>query len=548
MTMAQPGAVAPPRRGARTVGAVAPTALATPTTSTAGSYKWWVLVTAVFGVFVSLLDATIVNTALPKMQAVFGADLHQISYVNTAYTLSQGVVVAAAGYLANRFGIKRIYLGSLALFTAGSALCGLAWSTGILIVFRVLQGAGGAALFPLSIALIFAAFPPRERGLANGAFGIPILVAPAIGPTLGGFLAQYADWRWIFYVNVPIGIVGVLIGYRVLRESAPQRGLRFDLRGFLLLGAGLGLLLYGLSNLAYDGWDSIGSVSGPIVLAVLLLLVYVPVELRTRQPLLDLRLFTGRNFWAGNLIIWLGAIGLFGVAFLLPQYLQTLRGLDPFPAGLLLLPLGLTSMVVTILAGALYNRIGPRALLIGGAVALFVDTLLIRNWTTLDSAFGALLGLLILRGVALPPLTQTSNTMALQGVAGPDLNGASTLITVTRNVVASLAVATFTNILQTQQIVHRANIASRVSLSDPATAALYHGLVNRLESLQGLPPATAARQALAQMAGQITRQAAALAFQDVFFIAALITLPAIVLPLLLRPTRTSGRDHAAEPV
>lgn len=534
MAIAQPGAIAPP----------ASTASATPT---GGSYKWWVLVTAVFGVFVSLLDATIVNTALPKMQAVFGADLHQISYVNTAYTLAQGVVVATAGYLANRFGIKRIYLGSLALFTVGSALCGLAWSTSILIVFRVLQGAGGAALFPLSIALIFAAFSPRERGLANGAFGIPILVAPAIGPTLGGFLAQYADWRWIFYVNVPIGIVGVLIGYRVLRESIPQRGLRFDLRGFLLVGSGLGLLLYGISNLAYDGWGSILSVSGPIVLAVLLLLVYIPVELRTRQPLLDLRLFRGRNFWAGNIIIWLGTIGLFGVAFLLPQYLQTLRGLDPFPAGLLLLPLGITSMVVTVLAGALYNHIGPRALLVGGAVALFVDTLLIRNWTTLDSAFGALLGLLILRGVALPPLTQTANTIALQGIAGPAVNGASTLITVTRNVIASLGVATFTNVLATRQSMHRASIASRVSLSDPATTALYHGLVSRLQG-QGLPPATAARQALAQMAGQIARQAAALAFQDVFFIAALISLPAIVLPLLLRPARTSDDDHAADPV
>jgi len=280
---------------------------------------------------------------------------------------------------------------------------------------------------------------------------------------------------------------------------------------------------------------------------VLLLLVYIPVELRTRQPLLDLRLFRGRNFWAGNIIIWLGTIGLFGVAFLLPQYLQTLRGLDPFPAGLLLLPLGITSMVVTVLAGALYNRIGPRALLVGGAVALFVDTLLIRNWTTLDSAFGALLGLLILRGVALPPLTQTANTIALQGIAGPAVNGASTLITVTRNVIASLGVATFTNVLATRQSMHRASIASRVSLSDPATAALYHGLVSRLQG-QGLPPATAARQALAQMAGQIARQAAALAFQDVFFIAALISLPAIVLPLLLRPARTSDDDHAADPV
>ena len=510
-----------------------------------GRYRWWVLVTAIFGVFVSILDTTIVTTAIPRLQAIFGADLHRISYVATGYTLAQGVVVAASGFLANRFGIKRIYLGSLALFTLGSALCGFAWNVESLIVFRVLQGAGGATLFPLSLSLIFATFPPQERGLANGLFGIPVLFAPVIGPTLGGYIVQFIDWRWIFYVNVPIGVLGVLIGSWVLRESPRRPSLRFDLPGFALIAPGLGLLLYGLSNLAYDGWGSITTVSGPIIAALLLLLTFIPVELTRRQPLLDLRLFTSRNFWAGNLIIWLGTVGLFGAAFLLPQYLQNLRGLAPFNSGLLLLPQGLAAIAGTILAGVLYNRVGPRVLMIAGAAALVASTFLISRWTTLTSAYSALLPLLILRGVALPPLVQTSNTVALQGIPPPALPGASTLVVVTRSVVASLAIAVLTNLLQTRTIVHNVDLASRVTLSNPTVAAAYHHLIVQFSSL-GRSPSEATRLALGTLARMVALQARALAFQDIYWIAGAITIPAIVLPLLLHAApRRAARPQAA---
>jgi len=403
-------------------------------------------------------------------------------------------------------------------------------------LFPRAAGAGGAALFPLAIALIFAVFPPEERGAVNGFFGIPVLFAPAIGPTLGGYIVQYIDWRWIFYVNVPIGIVGVVIGLRSLPAPAPQTGLRFDLRGFLILAAGLALLLYGLSNLAYDGWGSVTTVSGPTIAAVLLLLLWIPVELNTPTPLLDLRLFKERNFLWGNIIIWVATIGLFGAAFLLPQYLQRLRGLDPYTSGLQLLPQGLASIVATVLAGLLYNRVGPRVLIALGAAALAYDTFLLAGVSTPTAAFAALTPILILRGLALPPLAQTSNTLALQGVQGAALAGASTLIVVGRQVVASLAVAVLTNILQTQTLVHNAGLAARVNLTDPAVAAMYNGAVARFEA-RGLTPGAATGAALAQMAGQVQAQASALPFQDVFVISTLIVIPAILLPFLLRPQK-----------
>jgi DHA2 family multidrug resistance protein len=502
-------------------------------TATASSAKWLVLVAVTFGLFASILDITIVNTAIPKIQAVFGADLRQAQYIATGYTLAQGVAVGATAYLATRFGIKRIYLLSLALFTLGSALCGMAPNMLLLIAFRVVQGAGGAALFPLSIALVFAAFPPEELGLANGVLGIPVLFAPAIGPTLGGYLVQFVDWRWIFYVNVPVGIAGVLVGLRVLPEMPARRDLRFDLRGFLLLATGLALLLYGIANLAYDGWSNLATVSGPIVVAAILLLLYIPAELRTRAPLLDLRLFAERNFGVGNLILWLGTAGLYGVAFLLPQYLQHLRGLDPYHAGLLQLPLGLAAIVGAVLAGFLYNRVDPRLLIAAAALAMAVDTYLIGQWSTLTSAFAVLTPLLIVRGLALSPLLQTTTTLALRDIRTPELPGASTLSIVTRSVVASLAVAGMTTILQTQLVVHDVNLSALGGLNKPAVAALYHHLVAAFGA-NGLTVQQAQTAALRQLVNQVTAQASALAYQDVYLITTLVLIPAIVLPFALR--------------
>lgn len=483
---------------------------ATPAGTGADNYRWWVLATAVFGAFVSIMDATVVVTALPRLQTIFGVDLRQISYVATAYTLAQGVVVAASAYLATRFGIKPVYLTSLALFTAGSALCGLATSAPMLIAFRVLQGAGGAALVPLAFSLVLGAFPPAQRGLANGVFGIPVLAAPALGPTVGGYLVQYVDWRWIFYLNVPIGVAGALLGWRVLRPTPPQRGLPFDLRGFLLLAPALGLLLFGLSNLSYDGPGALMTVSGPLVAAALLLAVYVPVELGTARPLLDLRLFARRNYWAGSLIAWVSTVGLFGASFLLPQYLQALRGLSPYDAGLLLLPQGLAAIAGTVAAGALYTRVDPRILIVGGAVAMAAATFLLGAWSTLTSAVALLAPLLVLRGLAVPALTQTAGTVALQGIEGAALPGANTLSVVTRSVVSSLAVAGLVNLLQSRQLAH----AGALAAGGHATRA-------------------------------VARQAQALAYQDVYVVAGVVAVAAVVLPLLLRPERPTAAAQVA---
>ncbi|HLX38889.1 MAG TPA: DHA2 family efflux MFS transporter permease subunit, partial [Ktedonobacteraceae bacterium] len=330
------------------------------------AYKWVVAMIVVIGVFMSILDQTIVNIAIPRLQTAFGADIHSVQWVLTAYILTQGVVTPTAGFFADKFGTKRFYIISLIAFTLGSALCGIAWSLPVLIFFRVLQGAGGAALFPLSITMLFREFPPSERGIASGFFGIPALLAPALGPTFGGYLVTYIGWQAIFYINVPIGIAAVILVSAFIRETHLEAGLRFDFLGFFFAALGLAMLLYGLSDASTDGWGS-STVIGTIAIGLLVLIVFVITEIvianRGGQPLLDLRLFRNGPFTTSIIASLFVIFSLFGGIFLFPVYLQNLRGLTAFQAGLLLLPQALASMVSVLVGGRLVDRIGVRAVM-----------------------------------------------------------------------------------------------------------------------------------------------------------------------------------------
>src|SRR5260221_1578601 len=231
-------------------------------------YKWVMAIVLVFGAFMSILDQTVINIAIPRLQSASGADIHSGQWVLTAYILAQGVATPAAAFFADTLGIKRFYIISLAAFTLGSALCGLAWSLPILITFRVLQGLGGAALFPLSITLLFREFPPQERGTAMGFFGVPALLAPALGPTLGGYLVTYVGWQAIFYINVPIGIVAIILSALLIREYRPEGQRRFDFTGFFFSALGLATILYALSSASTDGWGA-STVLGSLFIGLL---------------------------------------------------------------------------------------------------------------------------------------------------------------------------------------------------------------------------------------------------------------------------------------
>src|SRR5258708_4234344 len=325
-------------------------------------YKWIVVLVVTFGAFMSTLDVTVINNALPSLQHAFATDLNNLEWMVRGYTLSEGVGTPTTAFFASRLSTKRSYLIALALFTLGSALCGFAWNLPVLILFRVVQAVGGATLFPLAITLLYAEFPVHQRGLATGLLGISSLMAPAIGPTLGGYIVTYASWPLIFFINVPLGMVGIILALLLLRPNPSEKRARFDLPGFALAATGLAAVLYALSNASISGWSS------PTVLVTLiggfcLLAVFVGVELsvarRGKQPLVELRLFANEPFLRSNIAGALISFSFFGSLILLPIYLQQLRGLSAFQSGLLTLPLAVGSVLAAIVGGRVVDRFGP---------------------------------------------------------------------------------------------------------------------------------------------------------------------------------------------
>jgi EmrB/QacA subfamily drug resistance transporter len=324
------------------------------------SQKVAVSVVFVAAMFMTIMDATIVNVALPTIGHGFGVSPTAVDSIAIAFLVSLAVFIPASGWLGDRFGGKRVLLAAIVVFTIASALCGLATSLGELVVFRVLQGVGGGMLTPVGMAMLMRVFPPAERIRASAILTVPTTFAPALGPLLGGLLVTDASWRWVFYVNVPIGIVAFAFGWLFLRhETQPQPG-RFDLPGFLLSGLGLGLAMYGVSEGPVKGWHS-ADVLATIAVGAVLLIAMVIVELRTTEPMVDLRLLGNRLFRASNGVMVLASIAFLGALYAVSLYFQDGRGLSALGAGLSIFPEAFGVMAGAQLASrVLYPRLGPR--------------------------------------------------------------------------------------------------------------------------------------------------------------------------------------------
>jgi EmrB/QacA subfamily drug resistance transporter len=437
-------------------------------------YKWIVVMVVIFGSFMSILDQTVINNALPRLQSAFAADLGSLQWVITAYTLTQGVVTPTTAFFANRLGTKRFYVIALALFTLGSALCGLAWNLPVLITFRVVQAIGGATLFPLAITLLFYEFPPQERGLATGILSISGLMAPAVGPTLGGYLVTYADWPLIFYINVPVGAVAIIMALLLLRERPSEDRVHFDLPGFALAASGLAAVLYALSNASISGWSS------PFVLVTLLggcclLALFVLVELRTvkrgQQPLIDLHLFANGPFLSSNIANALITFGFFGSLILLPIYLQNLRGLSAFQSGLFTLPLAFASVLAAIVGGRIVDRFGARVVLLPGLVLMGLSTWQLAQ-VQLSTPYTWFLLVFALRGLGLGCLLQPLTVSALSTVPKRQYTQASSLTTVIRFTFTSLGIAVLATLTQNRASTHISTLVHQFRPVSHAALAL----------------------------------------------------------------------------
>jgi len=413
------------------------------------------LVAIIIGIFMVILDGTAVNVALPKLQQEFNLpNLSLVQWTVIGYALAQAAVIPLAGWLSDRFGAKRVFLVSIGLFTIGSLLCALANSVEMLIAFRIVQGIGGGVVVPISMAFIYRLAPPSKVGAVMGMMGIPILLAPALGPVLAGWLVEYYSWDWIFLLNLPIGIIGILLGIRTLPNIDRQTVASLDALGMILGPLAFAALVYGVSEGGIDPatgqstWTDATTLIG-IGVGLVALLLFILVEVNKKHPLLELRVFRSGNFTKGIIVQWVSQIAMFGTMFLVPLFLQQAKGYSPMEAGLMMLPQALASGLFMPIGGRLSDRFGARPLVIVGMTLTTVAAFLLSNITADDGRLAILLPLGLL-GAGMGLFMMPLNTHLIQSAPLNLVGRVTSLTNAAQQVMMSFAVAVLTTISTTK--------------------------------------------------------------------------------------------------
>jgi EmrB/QacA subfamily drug resistance transporter len=399
----------------------------------------------VLGAVMSILDTTVVNVAINTLARDFDTSLSTIQWVVTGYTLALATVIPLTGWGADRFGTKRLYMISIALFIAGSALSGLAWSAGTLIAFRILQGLGGGMLMPAGMTILTRAAGPQRVGRVMAIMGVPMLMGPILGPILGGWLVDDVSWRWIFFINLPIGVVALFLSLRILPKDRPEPSERLDVLGLALLSPSLALIIYGLAQSNAHGFGS-AAVLVPALVGVVLLASFIRHALHTSNPLIDLRLFANRTFTTASGTLVLMVISVFGALLLLPLYFQAVRGESALQSGLLLAPQGIGAMLMMPLAGHLTDKTGIGKIVLPGFLLVGLSTL----WLTQlegDTSYVLLSIDLFIMGMGMGLAMMPLFSGAMQTLRKAAVARASTTLNILQQVAASIGTAVMSVLL-----------------------------------------------------------------------------------------------------
>jgi len=402
-------------------------------------YKWIVAVIFVAGLFLEILDTTIVNVAIPTLAKEFDATRASMEWVVLGYLLSLAIWIPASGWIGDKVGTKKTFLFALLTFTVASALCGQAHSVGELVLFRILQGVGGGMLTPVGTTMLFRAFPPAERARASTVLLVPIVVAPALGPIIGGLLIDNLSWRWIFYVNMPLGVLGFVFGLFMLKESKEPTAGRFDIRGFLLSGIGLAGVLYALSQAPEKGWTSnsvlVSGLGGLVLLAML-----VFVELRIDQPMISLRLYQDRMFRNSNMVNTLSYGSFMAFLFLFPQMIQSLMGYTALQSGFASLPQAVGMILASQFVGKLYHTVGPRRLVALGLTMVMFSSLPFV-FISMTTSLWTIRASMFFRGISMAFAFVPLQASTYATISRPDTGRASAIYSTQRQASAALGVA-----------------------------------------------------------------------------------------------------------
>jgi DHA2 family multidrug resistance protein len=507
------------------------------------SYRWWVLANVMIGTFMAVLDSTIVNVSLPKIMASFGITVDKVEWVVTAYMLVMAVMLPTSGWIADHFGYKRTYFSALALFTVGSFLCGLAWNENVLIAFRILQGIGAGLIMPTGMAIVTREFPPHQRGVALGFWGIAAAASVSLGPLIGGYLVDTINWNAIFNINVPVGFIGLFATFVVQREYKTEHTRSFDVLGFVSMSTFLCALLLALTdgNAAWNtgGWTSPFIVSC-FVTAVFALAVFFVTELVVEHPLVDLTLFKDINFSFANGILFIFGVGMFGSTFLLPLYLQQSLGYTAFQAGALFLPVGILQAITAPISGILSDRVDPRIPSAVGIVLLTIS-LFLNCGLSLYSEHPQIMLPLYIRGLGMGMMFTPLSTAALSNVPRHKIGQASGMFNIIRQLGGSFGIAFMSTLLLRRTIYHMATYGQVVC----PQSDIYHVVSGNLMrfSMSTLPTniAFARMRASALIASHVETQSFIRAIDDDFYISALVTITALIPILFLR---TKKHNHA----
>lgn len=490
------------------------------------SYKWFLLANVMLGTFMAVLDATIVNVGLPKIMASFGVGLDKIEWVITAYMLAMAVALPTSGWLADKFGFKRLYFIGLFLFTFGSMLCGRSSDENMLIISRVIQGFGAGTIQPLGMAIISREFPPQQRGIALGFWGISAAASVSFGPLIGGFLIDRFNWPLIFDVNIPIGILAMLFTIIIQSEYINKKTRKFDIAGFISVTIFLPLILFALSqgNAATNsaGWHA-PYILACAAVALIAMAVFITAELTVKEPLLDLRLLKNHNFGIANIILVIFSLGMFGSTFLLPIYLQNSLGYTALQAGSVFLPVGIIQGITAPISGRISDKISPKLPLFVGVI-LFAFSFYLNSklsWLTEEKY---IMFALYLRGLAMGLMFTALTTVSLLEIPREKMAQASAITNSIRQLGGSLGVALLATLL-TSRVSYHSQVFGAALKSD---SEVYHQTVNkmkyRIQYDAGSSPADAARQSQALLLSNLGKQAYIQGINDDFLLAGIITL------------------------
>jgi MFS transporter, DHA2 family, multidrug resistance protein len=490
------------------------------------SYKWFLLANVMLGTFMAVLDATIVNVGLPKIMASFGVGLDKIEWVITAYMLAMAVMLPTSGWMADRFGYKRIYFLGLFFFTLGSALCGLSSNEDMLIVSRVIQGLGAGTIQPLGMAIITREFPPNQRGIALGFWAISAAASVSFGPLIGGFLIDNFSWPLIFDVNIPVGILAMLFTIIIQSEYKRAQRRKFDAVGFISVTLFLPLTLFALSegNAATNsaGWHA------PYILAcgaiaLVAFAVFITAELTVSEPLLDLRLLKSHNFGISNIILIIFSVGMFGSTFLMPLYLQNSLGYTALQAGSVFLPVGIIQGFIAPISGRISDRTNPKLPIMLGVVLLSFSFYLNSKLSFLTELDSIMLSL-YLRGLGMGLLFTALSTISLLEIPREKMAQASAITNSIRQLGGSLGVALLATLLTSRASFHGQIFSGSIKQGSEAYQITSNRLRYHIQTNAGSSPAVAARQSQALMISNITKQAYIEGINDDFLLASIITL------------------------